>query len=84
MAGRTAYRGVTAEASSEFRPTRPLWTPLAASTCRAEELGSSLSRDLQYSYPRKRKINRSALFAFWYRIDHQSLLGRASVTYWGS
>ena len=42
----TAYRRVTAEAGSEFRPARPPWTPLAASTCRAGKLGSSLSRDL--------------------------------------
>jgi hypothetical protein len=55
-----ALGGVTAEVGSEFRPTRPLWAPLAASTCRAGELGSSLSRDLQYAYPRKHKINRSA------------------------
>jgi hypothetical protein len=34
--------------------------------------------------PRKHKINRSALFAFWYRIDRQSLLGLGSVKYWGS
>ena len=75
---------VTAEAGSEFDQLAPLWDTLAAPTCRAGELGSSLSRDLQDSYPRKHKINRSALFAFWYRIDRQSLLGLGSVKYWGS
>jgi hypothetical protein len=51
LAGRTAYRGVTAEAGSEFDQPAPHGQPLAASTCRAGELGSSLSRDLQFVPP---------------------------------